>query len=382
VFWSESEQTYAGIGRVLVFLYFLFVFVKKYRSTTLKVNIYLTAFLFFTFILVFSSSDLITSATRYFKVLMILSGFPFAYLYFKENSVSMEKVVRILVLMLILFSSYIILSNYFDLGSGVYEEYNVSFRSGALIADSLYTGSLLVLLLPFIYFYEKKQYVKNIYFVFSLLTIILILLSLRRTAFLILIIGILIYMFFQRGKLKSIMFTLIVVTALYVFSPLFSSIFESRLQSRERITMVENYENEGRYIETFLVWERILSFSSLRDSFFGIDVYNTAYKYGFNNPRELHVDINQIIFGTGLIGLLMYLLIYISMIKQISKINSKDYERNLLKTTITMFIIITILVSFIGGFFSITYRFFAFFIIGACLGYYDRNYNFKLVAKK
>jgi hypothetical protein len=157
--------------------------------------------------------------------------------------------------------------------------------------------------------------------------------------------------------------------------PFYSDIIESQYENRLELTE-ERLENENRYQETELLWTEVLSFNNSLKSLFGENPFLTAGNYGRGalGERYLHVDINIVLFSTGIIGLLVYIFIYIGILMKFKMLykyfeNDKSFLIVICRLIFYSLFLASVAMSFSGGFSAITYRSSTFLILGSIIGY-------------
>ena len=146
------------------------------------------------------------------------------------------------------------------------------------------------------------------------------------------------------------------------------------------------FEAEGRYLETVDLWTDILSFKDKKVSLIGKDPFDTQYKYSsaVTLGRYLHADINIIVFSSGLIGLMLYITIYIFILRYyIEQKNKVQYQLNRFEKTNMKYIFLSffssaVLLSFSGGLNAISVRSTIFIVLGAILGHFNYLKNRQL----
>ena len=198
-----------------------------------------------------------------------------------------------------------------------------------------YYLALYLVLVPFLFhpknikLYEDKKYYLII---ITVLSIIIVSISLMRTAWIISIIGYLSYLLFFR-KTKTSLVNMVMGILIILF--MIAIVIETDLYKirESRFSNEYSIDNEGRYIEYYLVHDSINN--SNIDLLFGTGkLYNAVGNYGFGE-RPLHSTYSNIIFGSGYIGLFLFLLFMMLIFikakvlkRQLSSNN--DYSRYLI----------------------------------------------------
>ncbi|MCK9452754.1 MAG: hypothetical protein M0Q90_13760 [Bacteroidales bacterium] len=272
----------------------------------------------------------------------------------------------------LLFVFNFVISRIFSLGRTVYDEDSASFDSGNFSATVLYIGSVVMILTPVLMYFSN--YVKrNLILLLSIAIGALLLISMRRTAIIIVAVGLLILFYYyvkKNGILQRIVQVGLLIALLYPFVE--GKVME-RLQARSDRFEEGALEKEGRYVETIIISENIFSFKEIYYSLFGKELFNSAGNYSYPDPkRVIHADYNILLSGSGLIGIALYLMMFISIYKLFR------FEKSHLKNTGFNFLIwvigyslffMLVAAGFSSGLLSVTYRAAIFSIMGSFLGY-------------
>ena len=137
-----------------------------------------------------------------------------------------------------------------------------------------------------------------------------------------------------------------------------------------------NYEN--RFKETFYVLEEMSNYNIV-NVMFGNEAFNSGVilKKYFGRARQLHVDYNLLILGTGVFGFFMYFFvhyqIWIYARKLVEKCKSLDKKNKSINeqedfALIVGCMILSLTMSFSGGLQFMSYRIILFLIIGYSIG--------------
>ena len=257
----------------------------------------------------------------------------------------------------------LIISQIYKLGVSVYvEETFYTGGSGASIANSL---SIIVLIAPSIYLLLETRLSKIITTIILVIAATLIIVNFRRGAIIGILGGFFLYGIFTSRKIGLFKYVIPSLCVLFLISYFFATAFQYRFEARtdER----HQLQSEARYTETLVVWDEFRN-KSLKHSFFGSEPLNSAYYFG---RRSLHVDYNVLLHGTGIIGLSMYLLIYLTIIKLFIKYNESDKKTLYFKEMRAVFfsvITAALLIGFSRGLGSIGFQSILFLWLGAIIG--------------
>lgn len=208
-----------------------------------------------------------------------------------------------------------------------------------------------------------------------LFSLIIVAISLMRTTWMIVFLGgmgYLLYLDIDKRVFKNIVLGLLLLSIIggYVFV---SGVYKIR-QSRFN----ENYdiEQEGRIIEYSLVLNDITK--SLSTILFGTgNLYNAKGKYGFGE-RPMHSTYTNILFGSGIIGLLIFLCYLYYIFRNIKSIRSSKYRFTLIAIckAASMGIFFSLMVAFFSANttygYGISYFVTSFIFMGLMVGYFHK----------
>jgi len=321
------------------------------------------------------SSNLIYSLSMSLKVLIPILTFFIGYSLIK--SIDKLKLLNwsLLLLMMIISVNFFI-SNKLGLGVDVYSK-SGDFLVGNINDNwNIITYSLLVT--PLLYKYNNSRILIIIFSVFSLG---LLFMSMKRIAILGLFVGAVIFLYSLNLKkiLKWIFITVILVAFTF---PFYGPKLVERLATREdkfQSNQVEVIQEEYRFLETIAVFSETITFNNPLKSIFGLNPFNSIGNYvqGAFGDRQLHVDYNLILNTIGIVGLILYLNIFVrinnyrkKLIKVIGEGKIKDI--NIIFKVLFFAQFIT---SFGGQMYQITFRTIIFIYLGAILGLMNRHFK-------
>ena len=356
----------------------LFLIYQKSLFLEIRTIVYLL-FIYFFILLMTSTSDFSTSLERFIKLFT-----PFIYLFIgiltsKSRIITFSEFLWSSRLAALIFILNFPISTLLNVRVRDYIEVD-NFSGGNLIASSLYSGSVYLVIFFFLSNYygglKKKSTNKLLdYLVLAGLCIVL-LLSLRRTAIISPLISISFLIFYRTSFNRVVKLALQGLLVTIVISTQFLDILEERYKARENRFTAESIADEGRYLETVLVTRKIFSFDNFKESLFGKEFLNSSGNYGYYNNRVLHVDLNQILHGSGILGLLIYLFFLGQILFSILLDRGKSDLKSL---TISIFILICIN-SLSSGLLAISYRTIVFLIVGNLIGFLGLRKNEGIVS--
>ena len=358
--------------RAIFMLCLLVFFLIKYNQNN---KFFSMSIIFSVYVLItcLFSSDILRSLSISLKIIISILSFSIGFGYF--NSFSRLKILNhanLVVLVILLFN--FILSTLFGIGYDTYTGED-DFLAGNL-SDSwnIFTYSLMaspLLLLQF-----NKQNTKKILIQSLLFTnLIIMVLSLKRIAVIGVLVGGLIYGYFNFNLFKHIKTVFIVLIVLISTFPIYQDTLLKRFDSRSDRFQKGALEEEARYMETGFVWSEIARFENPIKVLFGLEGFNSVGNYadGKFGDRNLHIDYNLIANTVGIVGLILYIMIFVQLVLKFYsfKIASEKIPEILYKPLKGLFwamILTQFVTSFSGQMYLTTFRMIIFIYLGAILG--------------
>ncbi|MEX1193382.1 MAG: hypothetical protein WEA99_15530 [Brumimicrobium sp.] len=374
------------IIRASLMLMIVFVFVIR-KPQNIRNFSFLILFTIYVLINILFSSNMLISASNSLKVLISMLFLIVGYEFF-NTPYRFKILLKSLIASSIILVINFILSNIFNIGISSYTE-DQSFLMGNL-GDSWYLLSYCVLLYPlFNEFLKISTIKKNIVALIFFILMLLLIISLKRTAILTLIFGLLIYGFFNLKIKQFLKISLFIGFVSVVTYPFYAPILEKRFDAREKRFDDDAIEEEGRYLETLYVWDEIQDFNEPIKQLFGLEAFYSAGNYakGRFGERNLHVDYNLIVNSIGIVGLLMYFLVFYGIYNlyktEFKKLKFKKSNKiKTLKATFYMLFLTQFVTSFGGKMIGISFRLIIFVFLGAIIsliGYYASQQNKKVI---
>ena len=324
-------------------------------------------------------SDLSKSINITLKICMPIASFAIGFHLFNRPDELRKLSVSIIGVYFILAANFI-LSQVFGLGESVYSEES-DFRVGNL-DDSWNVFTYSVLLAPMVlHFVGQRSWLKWMTYGGAVANALLVFISIKRIAILGLFTGTVIRWLYalQIGRIvKSLALLAIGVALLY---PFFGEMIEKRLQARSDRFETGALEREGRFLESQYVWESALSFDEPAKSLFGLEGFNSVGNYadGRFGDRQLHVDYNLIVNTIGLVGLVLYLAMFVQFGLRMHRIRKfvemQPAMRAMLLSVFWMLLLNQFITSFAGQMYHVSYRLIVFVVMGSILGtFYSSAY--------
>lgn len=320
-------------------------------------------FFYFTMFIYLFTDEYFVSAKNLTKVLLAMFFLPMGFV---SNIRLKDLNLSIKIVVLLSFIGSII---GYIFGIGKIEFYGQEEEAMGLVEGAaFYPAAIGILIIYHLYVSKgfKNIFTKYFWIILGSTTFILILLTLRRTAIILPIAGILTYMYFSKKIGKAANFIVVSSLVIILTLPLYEDVFLRRLNVRAEMGRFESnfYESEMRYITTVNTFEEIFSFKNPMKSFFGENVFAGGWEKGVAQ-RMYHADHNQLLNTTGIIGTLLYLFIFYDIIILIRR---NAHSKNIVYRNIVLSLLaILFIISLNGSIFITTFRAIIFLFIGRYL---------------
>ncbi len=360
----------SNLRAILLILVVLYFFLNRVRYD--KFVGYVVFLLLFYLMLIIQSSNFTMSIQRYLKFAISLSFIPIGYsvVKYKSDLIILNKA---LIIAAILITFNVLFSTITGVESKGYVDES-GYSTGTMFSGGLFTGVYFVVLSPLILSFVKPKNKQRRIIVFLIISILIInVLTLKRSTLLAIGVGFIVYGFMNKQLFNR--YLVFAALGILLTSILFSDMLDARLERRQEKLQVESFTAEARYLETITVVNDIFSFNDLKYSFFGKELFNTAGNYGDGifGRREIHNDYIVILNGSGIVGLILYLTLFLLIYKKVRKLYKmlptiirKNYKDLYIFTVVI--IVMSLTISFNGGMSSIGYRTISFLYIGAFIG--------------
>lgn len=367
IFYIDSLSDASQGIRVLINVVFLIggVFICK-ETYSLKWVPYFICIVYW-MVLLPRSSELGRSIPEYIKVVIGVSFILAGYISCRGE----QGLLRLLHRLLVIIPAYlamVILSNLLGWGDTSYVgEESSAFRT-ALGDAKLYAPAFMVGLSPFIISKMESRSKRYFWSLASLICLVVMILTLRRTALLIIVALSAVYMILSmdiKNIIKIIAFSSLVVT---VASVKFYSVFQERLESRSYLTSGDySLADEGRFLEFFSVIDAFDAYGNDFVYLYGMEPFNTIGNYGFYKDRPIHVDYTYIFFSSGFLGIVFYIFFFASVFYSGLRLYLKKRSGDTYRMFSSIFLVV-IIVGFSGNVWAVTYKVFSFALLGAFWG--------------
>ena len=350
---------------VLPFIIWFYLGIKIKYSISEK---YINIFLIYLFVLCFFSSDFYKTFSEYLKIFVSMSLFSLGYFYV-DNLKRLYNLNNIYIIALFIYVISVVIAIIFGLG---YKGYGDSAfflgATGPNIAKNIVVIVLIfssINLINYPYFSKNKRRLINVLFIVS---IIVMLIALKRSALLSLLVGSFSYFVFSYKKSKYLKVIFISSIFLLILSPFYYSAFKSSLENRSDAALIGNdasIEEESRYLEIIKVIDTFIK-GDIEQKLFGSEFLNDTHF--FNTRRMLHTDYAALLNGSGLIGLFLYLIIPLIILYQFYKYKDPKQEISTELFAISFALIISsYILGYAGSISSLDLRALIFLYLGSCL---------------
>jgi hypothetical protein len=356
-----------GTIRAFIILIFLVYFIanKLQQSRSLW---FIYVFLCYILILVILSSNLGFALYRYMKIFISMMLFPVGFFYIRDEE-TFKRLNISYAIVLFIYVANSIISDIFQIGSSDYLK--ESFYYGSSRVNITKNMVVCLLVAPLTFYYIKSKNWNRIYLLLIITSIILVLIGIKRTAIITLILGFLYYSFNNPRQKKIIKYLFALCFLLFITSPLYWTTFEERFKKRQQsgaFDIEQMDEKESRFTEIRLVYQDFIK-RNISSVFFGAEMLNDQ-QY-FASIRMLHTDYMLMLAGGGIVGIFLFLYIYLVILRELNmskKIIYKQLHTNEHIIIGKTLIISALLLSIAGTLHSIEIRGQILMYLGAILG--------------
>lgn len=359
-------------GGVLVSIILIFFLKQKPRLDIVGKT--MIVFLIYTFFLSFGSTNFLKSFLSYISIFVSFSFYIVSYNVIKSYSqFNKFKLLFWIVPLIYIFSAVVF--SIFNLDVPVYGDYQTVHMGSGLHHNSIYTG-ILIIAIYFVLIKESDNKLRDTIFI-SAMTI-LIVLSYRRTAIILLIFSYIIFITMSKKQhlFKYIMPSIILIIITYpIYDEHIDYFFEAR---GSRATFEYGIQSESRFIEMQVISERIFNFENIKYSLFGMEFLNSegtyySWRFPVSPYRPLHTDYSVVLHGSGIVGISLYLFLLISILYKTIQCIKLYGLKNDFSIMLTILTFILILVTFSGSILSITFRTSLFLFLGSLMRMADNT---------
>lgn len=302
-----------GTIRGFIVIIFLLFFLFKYYPSS-STNKFILFFILYIGFLSLLSTNIATSLYGYMKFFIATIMFPLGYYFINEHNKLLE-LSKFYAIALGLFMINIIFSNIFQLGSSDYLEDSFYFGAGRV---NITKSTIILIFASIVLTYNSIGNRKKFLLVFLVISSFITIIGIKRSVLLSAIVGFIIFWITSKSKLLFLKFVIVLSFILASFVVLFPQtldIFMDRIEAREDKLEItdESLDKEARYNETNRVLNAWVN-GSVKHKIFGSEIFNDAYF--FNSRRMLHTDYMVLIAGSGVLGIVVWFLMFILMVRE------------------------------------------------------------------
>lgn len=380
-----ADTKIIAVRNVLFFLIMLYMLIKYFKqavrlnTTIVIILVYLTIELIATDASVEQYNDLI-------RAMICKLSLPIGFVV--TSSYDHIKILnKRLLLTNILFVVSVVIFSILKIGENVYRS-DSGFYSGTFTYSALYLGSYLLIMLPLVYYDFKDKFYKHVVPLVAIATMIILVLSVRRTSIVLVLIAAMVYLYLYRDQIARFTgYAIALAVVMVVTFPLYQGILMKQIEARSDVFneegVADNLQEETRLVETIAVYHERIMNPDITIFLFGQHLFDSPgnYDYGIHKGRPLHLDLNVMLHGAGIIGFGLLILFYVEIITKYIQLKVKlnlEQERLLIGCFLGMFFAHLFLL-FSGGMLTITFNIISFLYMGAIMGLFKSG---KLVQSK
>ena len=369
---NDSLAMVSTVTRVLVLLAF-FIQLNQQRFFNVSkpgFGMFIAVFFILLISSIFSSQS-VKSLLETIKFFLIIFSFFSFFIFYSYNLLNVALLKKMVFLLALITIVNILLSNIFSFGWGGYSD-NVGFYTGGIISNMWYIPALILsATIAVLNFHQRGPTL--FLSIASIVILMILIVALRRSAYIILVISAVSALIFLKLNLKVIRIAAVFLVLIALSSLVFLPILERQIEARNK-TFDKGVEEESRFKETTVLWTERLEATSTFTFLLGEKPFNSTGNYGKGSfgDRPLHVDMNIIFFSAGFVGLVLYSIFYISIFIRylilLNKLPASYKDLFVYKYLFFAAFFSLIALSFSGGLNAITFRMFGFFLLAVALG--------------
>lgn len=344
LFEFSIEYGFNGYQNLIVLIIVLYLLNKVVKSYVFyRYAFFVLIFLVYVFTRIPFSDDPVSLLTKYTGLTNSLLLIPLSST-IAVNKLDLFKLNRGVILALKFFVFYLLIASLLKFGPN---HYGTDIIYG-LRFEQYYLGSLALVIMPVALEILPRSKKKNLIFL-SVITFIILSLTLRRTSIIIVILGLLLYSNFipKNKQLYSniIYFLLTFIIAIII-------ILNTNITSYRATEYSSDYniEEEGRYIEMELVINTLKKSGAY---FIGTgEMFNSPGQYNFKDPtRPLHGTLSKILFGSGILGIVLFFMIYLELLRKAYLLKNCQYIKSFCsyRSLQISLVLVLLAVTFTGG---------------------------------
>ena len=381
---SFTTATAVLAGRNILCLMLTGYLVLRYLHQVLKFSWSLAVLAIYTIILLVVQEAPIDAYTEWAMIFESRFLFPLAFILLADHR-SFIRLNKVILRIGILFFFFLTLFLIVGIGENQYGGEG-GFTVGAFKFGRIYTGSFVLLTLPVIWSQIHSRRIPYIIPILALGILIILMISTRRSALVIVFIGLVFQLWFHRHQIGKILrWTFAAMLAVAACFPLYKDVLFKQLELRSHVFVEQqglDIESETRYEESIAVWRERIETSRPGLFIFGDHLFNSAghYDNGIHGDRPLHLDLTVMLHGSGLLGLLLYLVFYFELFFRYLRTSTGIRSPEIHAAFLGYFASLVFLL-FSGGMTSVTFNMMAALYIGSILGQAARRTENKIPAR-
>jgi len=331
---------------------------------------WLLIFIVYIAVLIPNSMDVFITFEAVVRAFVIMSMFIAAYSLVRTKD-DLLLILNGVIAAVIIINIELIFAQIFRIGTSPYID--GSFYTGGGGVSAFTSAMYGVIVIPLRLIIDDRN--KWLVIILVLVSTLFIFLLFKRVTMGALVAGVVVYFLLTPDKSMWISFALGTVIILMMVGPLF---YDSIIQPYYETYYVEKVESrtqenpmtEGKFDKDFNWWYTdVKEKGSISRFLFGTNLGNEPMYYG--TTRQIHVDYFRILHGAGIVGFIIYIVIFIVIIFEFNKgyfIGDMSLFSGALRATFYAVIIAGMIISLSGGIFTITHRSILFLLLGSFLG--------------
>lgn len=317
-----------GVLLTLIGLYILLIARKNNTFYALTMLI-----LVYTAVMCLFSSDITQSLIVWNKFFISTTLF-FVGFYIVHNTQDYTRLIKTTYFSIAIVLIYIFISNLFGFGEVSYRGGTILFgETGVNIVKTLGIGIILSPLI--IYFSKKKQ--KKWFLAITIISVLVLLLGLKRGVILAVLIGFITFIIYSPFKIKYIkllpVILILSIPLIFLFEQDILSTYDGRVEKLKSDSIIKTGsedEAEGRTVELMWVLKRFND-GDIGFKLFGEDPL-IARKNALGvrgDSRMNHMDFSSVLDSFGIIGFILLTMWYLRIIRWIFKLKRRiNYKQN------------------------------------------------------
>lgn len=292
-----------------------------------------------------------------------------------RDSDSFIRINRIIVLLMVLYLVNFFVMNFLGIS---FKGYGDDITTGNIFSEGFNAMAYALVILPVSILVSKKR--KWIFVLLGIIVLITVLVSLKRISILAIILGFLIFFLALKRKSKLFRSLIGILILLIVAYPIYSETLEVQVENRSNRFENGSIEDESRYKETLIVFEKVFSFSDIPYSFMGKELFNSPGTYGSSvnwGDRQLHSDYNLLLHGSGILGISWYIIVQCIILLTFRRFEKKAYliygysqKLDYINAAFYSVFCLTFFISLSGGINGVIFNSLRYVFLGSVMGLY------------